>query len=366
MENTLTCSSCETQLILHPNLYFCSNCLTQIRCKSCGEQLDKNAKGCFNCGTPLNSQGVSNAAINNVEFEQEGENKKFRANFTDVVGEGLVSTLNGLFLGISPTKQIPNPFQKHSQDTTKQIDKQSAIPKPKYEDAQVVIDEFDDQAALEKVFRKEDDRLVLINQRLKHAGKRDQAIRITLVALYAYSLIDQSHVSRNEIYTMLKKASVLDTHFIGWLAKCDEVNKHENGELLELSLPGKDAALEILQEFNDPLINKGTVKFSGSTSSGRRTKNKKNKTEEVSDETGSKTNKLRSSKTSPVQIIDQLMQEGYFSQHRRVPEILKHCKDNKGQTIDANALRMAMLRKVKNQVIKREQNASDNQYEYFI
>ncbi|MNL89814.1 hypothetical protein D3C87_2203730 [compost metagenome] len=50
---------------------------------------------------------------------------------------------------------------------------------------------------------------------------------------------------------------------------------------------------------------------------------------------------------------------------RRSQEILKFCKDIKAQSLDPNIFRVALLRKVKSQTLKREVNPTDQQYEYF-
>src|SRR5690606_38768827 len=112
--------------------------------------------------------------------------------------------------------------------------------------------------SLAKIFKNSDGKLTLINSRLKHTGKRDSGIRISILTLYAYSILGQDQVKKSEAAAILKSATVYDNNYLTWLSKCDEIKKVDN-EYLELNLPGKDAAIEILKEFNDPSIDKGKV-----------------------------------------------------------------------------------------------------------
>lgn len=138
--------------------------------------------------------------------------------------------------------------------------------------------------------------------------------------------------------------------------------------MLELTLPGKEAVLKILKEFVNPEIEKGSVQFSALSNKASRSRSKKAKTDGNSDNVESVvTSKSTTSKSkmSPAKMIDILITEKYFTEKRRVPEILKYCKDIKGQSLETNRLSVALLRKVKSQTLKREVNPSDNQYEYY-
>ena len=49
----IKCYKCENEIAKSDKGFFCPNCLTQIKCKNCGEALEKEAIGCVMCGTPL-------------------------------------------------------------------------------------------------------------------------------------------------------------------------------------------------------------------------------------------------------------------------------------------------------------------------
>lgn len=363
MELTMQCFNCNHIVPNHPNYFFCPQCVTQIKCKNCNELLVKNAKGCIACGTLISDTSQSKTAVNKIEFEQNGENKKFVANFTDHIGESLVNSL-GSVLGGGSFKPISNPFAQSKntpQLSTNNFEKKEII----IEDA-IVVNQGDDNlnASLLNIFRNDEDKLVLINSRVKHTGKRDQAIRISLLLLYSYSILGKQQVKRSILTEVLTSAAVYDNNFISWLSKCDEIKK-VGQDSLELNLPGRDTALEILKEFTNPDIEKGGIQFSSSGKSGKRAKLKKNSVESVASESTNKaSSKPSKSSITPAKMLDTLISEGYFAEKRRVPEIITYCKDIKGQSVQISPLSVALLRKVKSQIIKRHKNPSDGQYEY--
>lgn len=368
MQSTLSCFNCEQPIPDKANYYFCSKCFTQLKCKSCNEILEKGDLGCSNCGTPIVQKETNDKAVNSIEFEQKGSNKSFKARFTDTVGENLVASLGGLFLGNGGQRPMQNPF---SQSKTTQLPAASLSTKTKndagIEDA-IIIESTKEELGelLLKIFEVQDDKISLVNSRVKHTGKRDQAIRITLLLLYAYGLTGKKQVKRSEVADILQGAAVYDNNFIGWLSKCDEIKKVE-GDLLELNLPGRDAAFEILKEFGNPAIEKGTVHFSGLSAKAAKGRSKKSKGESGGKEEAASTQKSSNSSTkmTPVKMIEILINEGYFQQKRRVPEILKYCKEIKAHTLDTSPLSVALSRMIKNGKMKREKNTADNQYEYY-
>lgn len=364
----MPCVNCEHEIPNRLNYYFCSNCVTQVRCKKCSEPLEKSAKGCFNCGTKIGEDQLINNAINNVEFEQKGDSKKFKANFTDFVGENFVQSFGAFFMG-TPGIRLPqsNPFANSTKNPQNiPAISSTKLDNPSFEYAKEVDDDEETlNLILAKIFKHENEELSLINQRLKQTGKRDHAIRITLVALYGYSIINQPQVSRTILTKMLKSAACYDQNYLAWLGKCDEVKKVDS-DLLELNLPGRDSAIEILKEFANPGIEKGNIQFSGLGSMSKRTKGKRGKSEaDGTETTSSKTGGTRSSSLTPTKMIDALIAENYFKEKRRINEIVKYCKDTKAWSVSNNSVNTVLTRKVKSRGLKREQNSSDKQYDYF-
>ena len=359
MEIIPVCLNCSKEIPNKENYFFCSKCLTQVKCKKCSEYLEKDAFGCSNCGTPVNEVKVASIAVNNIEFEQNGDKKKFVANFTDHIGEGLVSTLSSLFLGTQP-KSAANPFNSNK---TNQVSQNSSVKKETPFDDALILDlnEDDMNEVLTKIFRFDGEKVAFVNTRLKQSGKLDHAIRISILTLYAHLAIGKNQVNRNILNDILNHAKVYDGNYRTWMSNCDEISKLENGELLELSLPGITAAKNILIEFLDATIEKGQLEFSNPRSKKRK-KKKATTDDPVSSGPPKKTN---NSKKSPLQGIEELIQEDYFKDKRRIADIVSFMKDHKATTITNSTLATVMGRLVKNKKLKREKSLTDGQYEYY-
>lgn len=357
MQPISLCYNCSKEIPNKENYFFCSKCLTQVKCKKCSELLEKDDLGCSNCGTPVNEVVAANTAVNNIEFEQNGDKRKFIANFTNHIGEGLVSTLSSLFLGANP-KTVANPFNSNK---ATQVSQNSSVKKDTPFDDAVILDlnEDDMSEVLTKIFRFDGEKVALVNPRLKQSGKLDHAIRISILTLYAHLAIGKNQVNRNILNDILNHAKVYDGNYRTWMSNCDEISKLENGEVLELSLPGITAAKNILSEFLDSGIEKGKIEFSNPRS-------KKRKKKTVSDETKATDSlkKNNNSKNSPLQNIEELIKENYFSKKRKINEVAQYLKDNKATVIATSSLSTVFGRLIKNGKINREKN-SDGQYEYY-
>lgn len=357
----IECFNCNKEVTTKGNYFFCANCLVQIKCKSCGELLLRDARGCTSCGAPIVETEIMGAgAVNKIEFEQKGDSKKFMASFTNHIGESLVQSLGGLFIG-SGGKLSSNPFAPKfvTPGNPKQHKKDI-----QHEEAYLVNSLGDSELneILKLIFRVDDDKLILINQRVKHSGKRDQAIRISLLLLYAYALIEQKQILRSTLNDVLEHAKVYDTNFKGWIANCDEISKLDSGAKLELSLPGTNAAKAIIQEIADDAIEAGSVAFSGTRVAKRKRAGKMKG--EMPDGTPSR-RKTTSSKFSPLKAMEDLISGGYFSQRRKLNDIISYCKDHEAIVITNSVVGTTMARLVKIKKIKREKNG-EGQYEYYI
>lgn len=360
----IVCINCKSEFIKSENTFYCPKCLAQNICKFCGNQLVKGSIGCVNCGSPINSN-FNNDAINKIEYEQKGETKKFTATFTNTIGENLVLSLGSLFGNsvLKPTNSI-NPFS-HKTITTQNIKDNNLQSKTSTFDEALIVDETDGNElnnVIEKIFRVEDDKLILVNQRVKQTGKLDHAIRLSLLTLYGYSCLGKKQVPRSILNEILNHAKVYDSNYRKWMSKCDEISKLENGDILELSLPGITSTKNILKEFVDSNIESGSIKFSGLN----RSKRKKKKNEAILEGKNIEPSKKTvTSKKTPLQNIEELIQENYFSDKHRIKDIISFMKDKKATTITNSTLSTVLGRLVKNSKLKREKNSSDGQYEYF-
>jgi hypothetical protein len=187
----------------------------------------------FFISCPIVSNSSTSEPLNRIEFEQKGDSKKFVANFTNQIGEGLVQSLGGLFLS-NAQKIQSNPFSN-----IKSIPLPKSGKKETVEDATIVteLDENEYAQALQMVFKYDEEKFKVVNQRLKQTGKRDHAIRLAILVLYAYLKVNQPQVKRALVNDILQHAKVYDGNFKTWISNCDEITKLDINTL-ELSLPG--------------------------------------------------------------------------------------------------------------------------------
>jgi hypothetical protein len=350
--STTICINAECKQPITEGKFFCGKCLTQVSCKNCSDTLVFGNLGCENCGTPLykiQPEKVSDVPFNEFEMEQKGDSKKMKGRFTD----NAVSTLGnllGLFNGTNGNlklRPLSAPSISKPNSTVS-----SAI--AGFESANIISDLTADaiQSCLQQVFQEENGILKLINSRLKHSGKLDQAIRISLLLLYTYRAFGRASVERKFLMEVLDNAKVNDANFAGWIANCDEISTRPEG--LELSLPGVQAAESIILEFLDPNVEKGKIIFSKKKGSSKRKKSGHD------DSSG----KEKAGKGA-VGMMEELKNEGFFDQKRKIGDIIEHCSITKVKHFKSNDLSGPLGRLVKDKKLRREKNSTDNQYEYF-
>lgn len=343
----INCLNCSKPVVT--NAFFCPSCMTRVRCKSCQTPLLKDAIGCIECGEFLViKKQAENGALNQIDFEQKGDTKKFRATFTNEVGHTLVETFGTAVVGgnlLSKKKLNPFTGSGNSQaDVRKTL--QEGIT---YED--VDYENVDLNGELAKIFKQDGESLVLINPRLKQTSKLDNAIRLSILSLFAYEQIGNNEIDRKVLTTMLKSSKLNIAAFSTWITRCDEILK--NGGKVQLSVPGRAVAAEILKELADNSIVKGQVKFSKVSSSSSKRK-KTNDQESKNESSESKPNPKKSqARGNKVAILNELISEGFFNQKKKIFDIVEYCKDNKATTFRTNELSTPLGRLIKKQSVEK-------------
>jgi hypothetical protein len=104
------CVNCTTPL---PSVgFFCGGCLTQFKCKSCEELLQKDNIGCVFCGTPKEEQAKTNGKgpINNINtfryheiITEKSTERTIDGAYSDNVSKDFASVLISKLNGISTT-----------------------------------------------------------------------------------------------------------------------------------------------------------------------------------------------------------------------------------------------------------------------
>jgi hypothetical protein len=102
----MECIYCNTQ---QPNKgFFCPSCAKQTKCKTCNEELIKDAKVCVYCAEAVGQkENISN--INTIEFSETETERNFKATFTDTVGQSISESF-GMILSskIGSKKNLPS------------------------------------------------------------------------------------------------------------------------------------------------------------------------------------------------------------------------------------------------------------------
>lgn len=82
----MNCIYCDAQ---QPDRgFFCPSCFKQTKCKHCSELLLKDTKICVFCGEAL-GQKTTATNVNTIEFSETETERKFKASFTDTVGQSI-------------------------------------------------------------------------------------------------------------------------------------------------------------------------------------------------------------------------------------------------------------------------------------
>lgn len=309
----------------------------------------KEAIGCGFCGSKIISLN-QDQALNHLEFEQKGDSKKFKATFTDNVGSDLVATFGGM-IGVPPIKKKLGTVSQLKLNS----ESSSGIANPDVEDA----DEEEISEALLKVFRLDNDKLVLQTANLKTQVKLDKEIRIALLTLLAAKfLLKQEDTKRSFVTELLNKAKLNTSSFRAWINKSEEIGQKGGGYVF-LTTNGLPIALSVLYEIINPEIIEGSVTFSKPKSGRRRTKTS---TEASGDP-------IKKSAKSPKEYLLKLLEEepSFFKTNRTLSEITQHLKDNYAVTFITSDISGHMGKLVNSKVLKRVKGTGESKiYEYFI
>ncbi|MBW8323931.1 MAG: hypothetical protein K0M50_04120 [Prolixibacteraceae bacterium] len=111
----MNCIYCDAQ---QPDRgFFCPSCFKQTKCKHCSELLLKDAKICVFCGEAV-GQKTAVTNLNTIEFSETETERKFKASFTDTVGQSISDSFGMILTNkMGSRKHIPAslPFQNSNQ-----------------------------------------------------------------------------------------------------------------------------------------------------------------------------------------------------------------------------------------------------------
>jgi hypothetical protein len=134
MENTSStiCFNCSKSL--PEKAKFCNACLTQIRCKECSTPLEKDAIGCFECGSSIaskNGNGQSSSInFNTISFRETLTERNIEAKFSDNVGKDLTGILRDAMLAKRTVIPIPGNLLQDKNAEEDTVYQEVHVPKP--------------------------------------------------------------------------------------------------------------------------------------------------------------------------------------------------------------------------------------------
>jgi len=241
----IKCNNCEGEL--PKKGIFCPKCGTQTKCKSCDKFLEKEAIACIYCGEKVGNENSSNKNINSIEYKETRDDRTFKANFTDAIGENMSSA----FANFLTNKFVPQP-QIENTNEFEPIAEYSEI----VDDTNIVSKKVKRKTnttgtKLKKLFKKKSDVWTLVEPRLKATSSADYGKRLTLLLLALKEELDEE-LTRSELGKVLTAASVNTGSVRNYLSKNSDFNKV--GQILNLTLPGSEKAKQILAEIYDESV----------------------------------------------------------------------------------------------------------------
>jgi hypothetical protein len=123
----MVCIYCETK---QPEKgFFCPGCFKQVKCKHCNEELLKDAKICVYCGEHLGHKPAA-PITNTIEFSETEKERKFKASFTDTVGQSISDSFGRILTSrIGTNKSLPPSSEppKETDTPTETIDTEAEV-----------------------------------------------------------------------------------------------------------------------------------------------------------------------------------------------------------------------------------------------
>lgn len=122
----MNCIYCNIQL---PDKgFYCPNCFKQSKCKHCSEPLLKDIKICVFCGEEI-GQKSAYSNLNTIEFSETETERKFKASFTDTVGQSISDSFGMILTNkigsrkiLPPTQTITDIDQQHTETETLNVE----------------------------------------------------------------------------------------------------------------------------------------------------------------------------------------------------------------------------------------------------
>ncbi len=240
----MKCIYCEENVSDRAN--FCPKCKNQIKCLNCNEILEKDSAICIMCGEDKKTKSSNQ---NTIKFQETKKTRSFEASFSNEVGQSIGEAFGILLTNKKnagfQSKNLLNPKPNNIAENEEVLDSDFIEVKPSTTQNDRVFE----------IFNESNDKITLLETRLKAASKRDYGIRLTIIYLYYELIKGSAKISREKLNSIIKDASLYDGNFRGWLTGTNLVGVHDDE--IELKAPGREKAKEYIKEiFNDTIEDK--------------------------------------------------------------------------------------------------------------
>jgi len=254
------CPSCGN--VLSQRGYFCASCALQARCKQCNELLEKDARACIMCGTPVGGGAASLVAngtgptMNTLELQEDTRSRSLRISFTDAAIGSIGETVNRLV----SDRLAPHGHRQMTRVTglaTMAPQLPSGAPA---EDGQIIDTKPDetkqpaqpagDAERMREIFEINGEDVRLEEHRLKADSRLEYARRLTYLFIYAQELAGKKPISYSSVKKMLDAAKVLDNNTRHELSH--KMAVEIEGDTIRLKKEGREKAVQALDEILNP------------------------------------------------------------------------------------------------------------------
>jgi hypothetical protein len=258
-EQLQNCPSCSTFLVERG--FFCASCAAQVRCKECREPLEKDARACVMCGTPVGTGAASPGAngnsspMNTLELQEDTRSRSLRISFTDSAISSIGETVNQLvsdklakhgprsFKVGDPIPAVPQLSAAASAATGQVIDTTHLV------DHKPFVQPAGDAERIRNIFEPDGEDFKLEENRLKADSRLDYARRLTYLFIYAHELAARKPIQLDLVKKILDTAKVWDNN-------TRHLIKHKmaveiEGDTIRLKKEGREKAVQALDEILD-------------------------------------------------------------------------------------------------------------------
>jgi hypothetical protein len=274
MSNTPThCPTCGAEL---PDRgFYCPSCSAQARCQTCRELLEPGARACVECGTLVGDGATTGtdsrqreaAAPNRIRLEETRTSRSLDVSVTDAAVEHLSEPLSAFLAG--GLREVQGSRRRHDRQMGGPLAEQLPLVAGDDEAIEVSGSVVPSRSAvilpagssgdwdrLRRIFKHEGEKIVLMDPRLKADTKVEYVGRLTCLYLYAHDLEGRPRVARALLKDMLEERGLWAADTRRWLGNTDDVVVSD-GDMIELSVPGKERAIESLDRIENHDIPQG-------------------------------------------------------------------------------------------------------------